>query len=563
MAAREDLDAVTSIPTSWAWAAKAVFGLVVGTLLSVAALGFMMVRADLKAVEVISRDGALWSVTQLENEHSNALLALSAVDASWPPRNADIVGAAQAIDLLWSRTEVFAQGNLGARLRSYDEARSVARLRETLDAVEIYVAAMKAGEPGAARDIFNAIKPFGGELKRLTSRTNAREVAEISELTGAFQTGGLKALMTVGAAFLVLAMFAAFAQMEARRNRRLAARVISDADLLRKAHKVNERFLTTMNHEFRTPMNGVLGLIALAKRDTDEKGKSELLDKAEWSANRLLGMLSDAFEFADEHSRTVTPHPTLFRLHDVVSAIERKAKRDAAANGVDVTVVSTDEPPNALIGDAALFSDAVVRFLIHVFEGAGVERVAVEVACRQEEIIANLRIVHAGDSGASLSDHQFIGEVGAGDRFEAVAVGPALARHRLSAIDGIVKVERVSAGVTSLIVTAPVKLAVVGPSVRVDVASGAMRLLCENALKSVGAIVVADNENEHVDAVIVEPSSLSDDADESTVQAMRMANPGASLIAAGRPRRPELYDAAVTLPNDAGRLGELLVRGTA
>jgi CheY-like chemotaxis protein len=53
-----------------------------------------------------------------------------------------------------------------------------------------------------------------------------------------------------------------------------------------------------MSHELRTPMNGILGMIDLAKRRmADAKGLDQI-DKAKLSANRLLGILNDILDIS-------------------------------------------------------------------------------------------------------------------------------------------------------------------------------------------------------------------------------------------------------------------------
>ena len=60
------------------------------------------------------------------------------------------------------------------------------------------------------------------------------------------------------------------------------------------ASRAKSIFLANMSHELRTPMNGVLGMIDMARRRmADPKGLDQL-DKAKLSAERLLGLLNDA-----------------------------------------------------------------------------------------------------------------------------------------------------------------------------------------------------------------------------------------------------------------------------
>ncbi|MBS3936566.1 MAG: response regulator [Sulfuritalea sp.] len=64
------------------------------------------------------------------------------------------------------------------------------------------------------------------------------------------------------------------------------------------ASRAKSAFLANMSHELRTPMNGIMGMLALAKqRMADPKGLDHL-DKAQGAANRLLGVLNDILDLS-------------------------------------------------------------------------------------------------------------------------------------------------------------------------------------------------------------------------------------------------------------------------
>lgn len=74
--------------------------------------------------------------------------------------------------------------------------------------------------------------------------------------------------------------------------------LVEAKDAAEAASRAKSVFLANMSHELRTPMNGVLGMIELAKRRmTDPKGLDQL-DKATFSAERLLGILNDILDIS-------------------------------------------------------------------------------------------------------------------------------------------------------------------------------------------------------------------------------------------------------------------------
>ena len=71
------------------------------------------------------------------------------------------------------------------------------------------------------------------------------------------------------------------------------AKVVAEA-----ANRAKSAFLANMSHELRTPMNGVMGMIDMAKRRMADAKGLEQLDKAKFSAERLLSVLNDILDIS-------------------------------------------------------------------------------------------------------------------------------------------------------------------------------------------------------------------------------------------------------------------------
>jgi PAS domain S-box-containing protein len=105
------------------------------------------------------------------------------------------------------------------------------------------------------------------------------------------------------------AMQLALKELNASLEQRVAARTAELAaarDAAEAGSRAKSAFLANMSHELRTPMNGVMGMIELAKRRmADPKGLDQL-DKAQHSATRLLSLINDILDLSKiEAERTV------------------------------------------------------------------------------------------------------------------------------------------------------------------------------------------------------------------------------------------------------------------
>jgi two-component system sensor histidine kinase/response regulator len=96
------------------------------------------------------------------------------------------------------------------------------------------------------------------------------------------------------------------------------------------ASRAKSAFLANMSHELRTPMNGVIGMIELAKRRmADPKGLDKLA-KAKMSADRLLGVLNDILDISKIEADRMVLEDALLELDSVcdnlLSLLDQKAR---------------------------------------------------------------------------------------------------------------------------------------------------------------------------------------------------------------------------------------------
>jgi two-component system sensor histidine kinase BarA len=123
-------------------------------------------------------------------------------------------------------------------------------------------------------------------------------------------------------------------------------------DVAEAASRAKSTFLANMSHELRTPMNGVMGMIELARRRmADAKGLDQL-DKAKLSAERLLAILNDILDLSKIEAERLTLETTCFTFADVLATVPRllghKALEKQIALLVDLDPVI---PRMHLLGD--------------------------------------------------------------------------------------------------------------------------------------------------------------------------------------------------------------------
>lgn len=75
------------------------------------------------------------------------------------------------------------------------------------------------------------------------------------------------------------------------------------------ANKAKSDFLSRMSHDIRTPLNGIIGMTYLARKEKDLVRTDMYLDKIDTSSKFLLGLVNDILDMTKIESNKIVLHP--------------------------------------------------------------------------------------------------------------------------------------------------------------------------------------------------------------------------------------------------------------
>lgn len=91
---------------------------------------------------------------------------------------------------------------------------------------------------------------------------------------------------------------------------------------LQVAVEAKTHFLSNMSHDIRTPMNGIIGMTAVAKADLDDKKKvAECLDKIDISSKYLLNLVNDVLDLNNIESRNLELKEEPVSLEEIINSL--------------------------------------------------------------------------------------------------------------------------------------------------------------------------------------------------------------------------------------------------
>jgi signal transduction histidine kinase len=187
----------------------------------------------------------------------------------------------------------------------------------------------------------------------------------LTDLCAGHERYGIALMKAIYAAFLFVQGWQLNAQYrKAMEDRRMleSAKKMAEA-----ANEAKTRFLDNINHELRTPMNGIIATTELVLETPLSREQRDLVDTARNSAMALLRLLNDLLDFSTADARRIVLDHELFDPRKLIAQTASVVQPQASRKGLALTLDLSPRLPDCMIGDPKrlrqilfnLFSNAI------------------------------------------------------------------------------------------------------------------------------------------------------------------------------------------------------------
>ncbi|MFA5950304.1 MAG: ATP-binding protein [Hyphomicrobium sp.] len=118
------------------------------------------------------------------------------------------------------------------------------------------------------------------------------------------------------------------------------------------ANQTKTQFLSTMSHEMRTPLNGVIGALDLLNCTSLDAEQKRLVETALVSGEALLVHINDVLDFSKLEAGKLELETAPFEIYQLVETVLRIVEPQAAARDTKLASKIETAVPNVLIADA-------------------------------------------------------------------------------------------------------------------------------------------------------------------------------------------------------------------
>ena len=143
-------------------------------------------------------------------------------------------------------------------------------------------------------------------------------------------------------------------------------------DMAEHANQAKTRFLSTMSHDIRTPMNAVIGMTEIAKLHLDDAGYvRDCLDKVSASSSHLLTLVNDILDISKVESGRMTLDPCAVSLSEEVEKLSGMVRPSAAMRGVAFTLRMQDITQGIVVTDPLRLRQVLINLLTNAVKCDG------------------------------------------------------------------------------------------------------------------------------------------------------------------------------------------------
>lgn len=174
-------------------------------------------------------------------------------------------------------------------------------------------------------------------------------------------------------------------------------------DMVKLSSQFKSEFLVNMSHEFRTPLNGVLGMAeALFDTDLDDKQK-EYVETTRQSANALAGTLQSIMSFWEGQSGSMTYEPGELDIREAVASAVRATAPAARKKGLELAYLVGEDCPPMVRGDRQLITGALLHLLSNAVKFTETGEITVHASKASEAGEETQIVFSVSDSGPGVS----------------------------------------------------------------------------------------------------------------------------------------------------------------
>ncbi len=227
------------------------------------------------------------------------------------------------------------------------------------------------------------------------------------------------------------------------------------------ASESKSRFLATVSHEVRTPLNGILGMAELLKDTTLSLEQRTYVDAMQTSGEALLSLIDEILDFSRIESGRLDIIESAFDLPPLIESVVELLAPRAQGKGIEIAASIAPEVPTRVIGDQDRLRQVLMNLAGNAVKFTNSGGVGVMVSLSHDGMVT----FEVADTGPGIPENRLDNifeefervDGSPASQHEGTGLGLAISKRIITHMQGTVHVESDLGHGASFVVQLPLK----------------------------------------------------------------------------------------------------------
>ncbi|MEQ1635114.1 MAG: PAS domain S-box protein [Methylococcales bacterium] len=180
----------------------------------------------------------------------------------------------------------------------------------------------------------------------------------------------------------------------------------SARDAAEAASRAKSVFLSTMSHELRSPMNGIMGMTELALHRATDPKQIDYLTKSVQAARHLLAIINNILDISRIEAERMPLEEQNFSLKQLLDDTLAMQSEQAVAKSLRLSQAIAPTLPDLLCGDALRLKQILLNFVSNAIKFSDQGQISVCAYAQEEDNLGLLLRIEVTDQGIGLNPEQ-------------------------------------------------------------------------------------------------------------------------------------------------------------
>jgi CheY-like chemotaxis protein/two-component sensor histidine kinase len=203
-------------------------------------------------------------------------------------------------------------------------------------------------------------------------------------------------------------------------------------------------FLACLNHEVRTPLSGIIGMVDLLLETALDDEQREYVQATRVCAEHLHQILNSALEYSALEAGQYTLEDGEFSLRQILESAIASHESKAREKGIEIGLVIDLGLPETLLGDGTRLKDLVGHLLSNAVKFTHAGHISVRASVREKTLVLSVKDTGVGippERLGSIFESFRQGETGLSRSYSGLGLGLAVVQKLTALMRGQVRVE--------------------------------------------------------------------------------------------------------------------------